>query len=304
MKRATKEVLYFETGTDNAPTLSVESGETFEVETQMNRGPWLDDHPDGAALAAKLIGGNPSSGCVFINGAEPGDRLAVTIGKIEVGPLGYTHFAGSTGAMPGWLGASALGDIYRIVDIADGRIEWGDGLTLDASPMLGFVGVAPPAERHHNGWCGYWGGNFDVQEITTGATVYLPVFCSGALLHVGDMHAIQGDGEICGAGGIETEGIAEITCNVIKEKLPLEYPRIENQSHLIAVAMAKPAEDAFRQALERLILWLESDYGISQADAYLLLGQVLEARCTQFVNPTFSYVAKVPKRVLPAPLRP
>jgi amidase len=298
MKRANKETLYFETGADNAPTLRVEPGEQFEVETQMNRGPWIDAHPDSAALSSKLIGGNPSSGCVYIEEIEPGDTLAVRIDAVEPGSIGFTRFGGSTGAMPGRLGASALGDISRIVSIENRAIRWSDTLTLDIRPMLGFVGVAPAVERHHNGWGGYWGGNFDIQEATDGATVYLPVFVPGALLHVGDMHAIQGDGEICGAGGIETEGIARLTCDVIRGKPPLDYPRIENESHLIAVAMERPAEDAFRSALERLLHWLVEDYGMNMGDAYLLLGQVLEARCTQFVNPTFSYVAKVAKKYL------
>ena len=298
MQRATKETLYFETGPDNLPTLHVDPDEPFEVETQMNRGPWLDTHPDGEALAMKLVGGNPTSGCVHVRGAEPGDTLAVRIDAIDPGPTGFTRFSGSTGAMPGRLGASALGDIARVVEIEDGFIRWNEKLSFETRPMLGFVGVSPASERYHNGWGGYWGGNFDIQEITAGATVYLPAFVPGALLHVGDMHAIQGDGEICGAGGIETEGIARITCRVIKNKPPLDYPRIEDATHLIAVGMEKPAEDAFRSALERLIRWLESEYGMDPGDAYLLLGQSLEARCTQFVNPTFSYVAKVAKRYL------
>ena len=301
MKRATKDVLYFETGRDNEVTFEVEPGEMFEVETQMNRGPWLAGHPDSERLKSKLIGGNPSSGCIRVTGAEPGDTLVCKIESIEPGPIGFTRFMGSTDAMPGRLGATALGDISKIVDIVDRKILWSDDLSLDIRPMLGFVGVAPAAERHHNGWGGYWGGNFDIQELTDGATLYLPVFVSGALLHVGDMHAIQGDGEICGAGGIETEGTARLRCELIKGEA-LDYPRIENETHLIAIAMERPAEDAFRSALERLIGWLAADYDITPGDAYLLLGQTLEARCTQYVNPTFSYVAKIAKRYLPTPL--
>ena len=298
MKRATKDRLYFETGRENEVTLEVEAGEAFEVETQMNRGPWLLDHPDGERLRSKLTGGNPSSGCIRVVGAEPGDTLACHIESIEPGPIGYTRFMGSTDAMPGRLGASALGDISKIVKIADRKIRWSDDLSFDIRPMLGFIGVAPATERHHNGWGGYWGGNFDIQELTAGATLFLPVFVSGALLHVGDMHAIQGDGEICGAGGIETEGVARLRCDLIKG-VALDYPRIEDETHLIAIAMERPAEDAFRSALERLIGWLAADYGLDPGDAYLLLGQVLEARCTQYVNPTYSYVAKIAKRYLP-----
>lgn len=77
------------------------------------------------------------------------------------------------------------------------------------------------------------------------------------------------------------------------------WPRIINDTHIMTVAMARPAEDAFRHALEATVLWLEESYGFSRGEAYLYLGQVLEARCTQFVNPTFTYIAKVARRYLP-----
>ena len=78
----------------------------------------------------------------------------------------------------------------------------------------------------------------------------------------------------------------------------MDYPRVENETHIIAIGMARPAEDAFRGALCNLITWMEESYGFTRGDAYLLLGQVMEARCTQFVNPTYTYVAKIAKRYL------
>ena len=298
MQRATKDILYFEVGRDNEPTLHVEPGEEFEVETQMNAGPWLDSHPQGEQLRKKLSGGNPSSGCIHVNGAKPGDRLTVHVGEIELATMGYTRFAGGNNACPSWLGGSGIGLVSRIVEIRDGLIHWNDKIKIPVHPMLGYVGVAPLSERYHNGWGGYWGGNFDAQEITKGARVHLPVNVPGALLHVGDMHAVQGDGEICGAGGIETEGVVRLRCELSPKPKSMNYPRLENDSHLIAVAMDKPAEDAFRSALESLILWVEEDYGMSRGDIYMLLAQVMEARCTQFVNPTYTYLAKIAKTFL------
>jgi amidase len=298
MQRATREKLYFETGADNAPTMTVKPGEVFEVETQLNRGPWLDTHPDGETLRQRLYGGNPSSGCIYVEGAEPGQMLTVHIGEIDLDPVGFTNFRGSTGAMPGWLGGTGVGAHHRIVEIADGLIHWSDTLKLPVAPMLGFVGVSPARERYHNGWGGYWGGNFDAQEITTGAAVQLVVHAPGALLHIGDMHALQGDGEICGAGGIEASGRVKVWCEVSEKPKSMYWPRVVNATHIMTLAMARPAEDAFRYALEAMVLWLEESYGFTRGDAYLFLGQVLEARCTQFVNPTFTYVAKVPKQYL------
>lgn len=299
MQRATRETLYFEIGPDNEPTMHVQAGETFVVETQMNRGPWLDSHPDGEALRQKLYGGNPSSGCIYVEGAQPGQMLIVHIGPIDLDPIGFTRFGGSNGAMPGWLGGSGLGEQQRVVEIKDGLVHWNDRIKLPVAPMIGFVGVAPARERFHNGWAGYWGGNFDVQEITTGAAVQLQVNVPGALLHIGDMHAIQGDGEICGAGGIEAGGRVQVRCELVDKPAAMIWPRLIDETHIMIAAMARPAEDAFRHALEGMVLWLEADYGFQRGEAYLFLGQVLEARCTQFVNPTFTYLAKVAKRFLP-----
>jgi amidase len=325
MKRATTEVLYFETGRDNPVTLRVQPGEEFEVQTQLNRGPWLDDHPDGAALRAKLYdqcaaeppaalknssvpwylsqglpSGNPSSGCIHVQGAKPGDMLLIHIGAIELDPLGFTNFGGHTGAVPGWFGASGMAPHHRIVEIRDGLVHWRDGLKLPARPMIGTVGVAPARERIGNNWGGYWGGNMDVQEVTTGATLMLGVNVEGGLLHVGDMHAIQGDGEICGAGGIEASGRVRMRVEVVPRPDSLFWPRLVDDTHIAIIAAARPLEDAFRYALEGLVLWLEEAYGLARSEAFLLLGQVLEARCTAIVNPTFTYIAKIAKEFLPS----
>lgn len=301
MQEIGTEVLYFHTGPANKPTHRVRVGETFRVRTQINRGPWIDalPEPQRSQWRQRLIAGNPSSGCIFVEGAHPGDQLTVHIGPIVVDEMGYTRYIGSTGAMPGWMGPSGIGYQHKIVQIRDGLVHWSDRLKLPVRPMIGFVGVSPALDTWANVWGGSWGGNFDVQEITTGARVHLRVNVEGALLHIGDMHAIQGDGEICGAGGVETSGTVEITCEV-RSPAPasLAMPRIENDTHLMAVAMARPAEDAFRQALVELINWLEDAYQMPRGEAFMLLAQVLEARCTQFVNPTFTYVAKIARQWL------
>jgi amidase len=298
VKRADKDILYFEIGAANTPTLEVEPGEEFEVETQMNAGPWLDTHPDGERLRDRIIGGNPSSGCIHVRGAEPGQMISVAIREIDLAGTGFTRFRSTTGALPAYLGSSAIGEHSRVVSIRDNKITWDENTTLQARPMLGFVGVAPANERYHNGWGGHWGGNMDIQEVCPGASVHLPVYVPGALVHIGDMHAIQGDGEICGAGGIESEGVARVSCSLGPKPEAMDYPRIENETHIIAVGMARPAEDAFRMALANLITWMEEGYGFSRPDAFLLLGQVMQARCTQFVNPTFTYVAMIAKEYL------
>jgi amidase len=298
MRRCGKERLYFEIGPDNEVTFEVEAGEEFEVETQMNAGAWLESDPQGPALREKLSGRNPSSGCILVKSASPGDMLTVHIGAITLDNVGFSQYRGNNGALPSWFGLSNIGELYKKVEIRDNRIVWSSGLTLPARPMLGFLGVSPAHERYHNGWAGAWGGNLDIQEVTTGAKLYLPVFLPGARLQVGDMHALQGDGEICGLGGVESAGVVRLRCELSPAPVSLRGPRLENDTHLVAVGLGKPAEEAFRSALEDLILWLEEDYNLPRGESYLLLGQVLEARCTQFVNPTFTYVAKIAKKYL------
>lgn len=292
MHQVNPDVLYFEIGPSNAPTVRVRPGERFRVQTQLNRGPWLDGHPEGARLRSFLRGGNPSSGCIWIEGAEPGMVLEVRIGPIALDPVGFTRFSGGNGAMPSWLGGTGIGEQWRVVEIRDGVIEWGAGRSLPVRPMIGLVGTSPRYETWGNTWAGRHGGNLDVQEVTSGATLILPVEVPGALLHVGDMHAIQGDGEICGAGGIEASGVVELTCALAERPPHYSWPRIVDATHRMVAAQGRPAEDAFRAGLEAMVLWLE-EAGMPRSEGYLWLGQVLEARCTQFVNPTFTYVTKV-----------
>ena len=90
-----------------------------------------------------------------------------------------------------------------------------------------------------------------------------------------------------------------ITCELAERPASMTWPRITNATRIMTMAMARPGEDPVGTALEETVLWLEDDYGFTTGEAYLSLGQVLEARCSQFVNPTFSYVAKVDRKYLP-----
>ena len=140
--------------------------------------------------------------------------------------------------------------------------------------------------------------NFDIQEITTGATVQIPINHDGALLHIGDMHAIQGDGEISGGGGIETGGTVNLRCKSFEKPEGMTWPRIINDEYIMTTAQGRPAEDAFRIALSEMLLWLENEFKINKQEGFMLLAQVLEARVTQFVNPTYTYLLKINKKYL------
>ncbi len=299
MKRAGTDVLYFETGPQNAPTLHVEPDEVFEVQTAINPGPWCDGE-QLEQYRKKVPYGNPTSGCIHVDGVRAGDMVSIEILDMQLGPVGYTAFGPGTPIFYNWLDASKIGRHHKRVEIRDNLIHWSDTLKIPARPMIGFVGVAPARERLHNGWCGPWGGNLDLQELTTGATLHLKAQCDGALIHVGDVHAIQGDGEICGAGGIESDALIRMRVSVTRPAVPhLHWPRLEDATHIMTCGLARPAEDAFRIGLEALLLWMTAGYGMALEEAYMLLGQVLEARCSQFVDPVYTYVCKVRREFLP-----
>jgi len=298
MKKIARRVVYNEHSRFNRPTLVVEPGETFVAETELCTGPWLTSLNDRWSPEASQ-GCNPAV-CVAVKGAKPGDALAVTILDIHPDELGYTGFAPGQNPFPDWIRWKEWGTVTRTVRIRGGFVEWTNGLKLPLRPMIGVLGVAPEREVFSNSWPGAHGGNMDVQEVTTGATVYLRVQVPDALLHVGDVHALQGDGEINSGGGIECRAEVTLRADLVPAPKRMIWPRIVDATHLTAVGCARPAEDAFRIATEQLIYWLADAYGYDEREAFLLLGLVLEARCTQFVDPLYSYVAKVRRDFLPA----
>jgi acetamidase/formamidase len=298
MKRATRDVLYNEHSRFNKPSLTVEPGESFLVETQLCSGGWLKTIDDQWSPAVDE-GCNPCV-CVAVKGAKPGDALAVTILDIRPDELGYTGFSPGMNPFPDWIRRKEWGVVTRTVRIRDGFVEWTGGLKIPIRPMIGTLGVAPAREVFLNSWPMNHGGNMDVQEVTTGSTLYLRVQTPDALLHVGDVHAIQGDGEINCGGGIECRSEVTLKVELLPAPARMTWPRIVTGDYLAVVGCARPAEDAFRIATEQLIWWLADAYGMDEKEAFLLLGLVMEARCTQFVDPLYSYIAKIARKFLPA----
>ena len=165
--------------------------------------------------------------------------------------------------------------------------------------MVGVIGTAPLLDAVSTIDNGPHGGNLDVPEFEPGTTVILPVAVPEALFFLGDCHAVQGDGELCGVGAIEIRTRTTVRLGLAPRPEGMRWLRFETAEHIGAVACARPLEDAFRLAVEELVGWMVADYGFSEADAVLLLGQVAEARCAQLVNPKYTYVAKIARRFLP-----
>ncbi len=295
--------LYYEASPNNRPTLEVEPGEVFEVVTQMNRGPDISVVPDelrdewSRHHSYEVERANPSSGAISVRGAEPGMAIEVLIEDMELAPVGYTTFAGTNRLFPATPVTQSGRAAARVVRIRDGQVIWDRGLTIPARPMVGMVAVAPAHEAQSTVRVGNWGGNMDVQEVGPGARVRLVVNVPGALLHIGDVHAVQGDGEISGTG-IETSALLRLRVELMKRPPEMTWPRIVTLDRIFAVAADRPAERAFRVAVTELIRWLHADYGLEPREAVLLLSQILEARATQVVNPTITYVAGVRRELL------
>jgi len=165
-------------------------------------------------------------------------------------------------------------------------------------PFLGSIGVAPRFGRVETSMApGEYGGNMDCVETKAGTLLYLPVFAKGAYLAFGDVHAAQSDGELCGVA-IETTAEVRVTVNVIKKKT-IDWPRLEDQTHIMTAGSARPLMDAVRIAQRELLEWLVADYGFDRWEGWQVMSQVSTMRIGNIVDPLYTVVAKFPKRYLP-----
>jgi acetamidase/formamidase len=288
-------------GSLNKPVATIRSGETVEVETWdasgnvVRSGQTLED----ALQRGIRRYGNPITGPIYVEDAVSGDALKIEIIDIRVPDVGWTCVIPGSGGLEGWLQSSP--SLTKFSKIRDGRIAYtlNDGRTVEipATPFIGTIGVSPEFESALTIVPGRHGGNMDVPDVCVGSTLYLPVAVDGALLGLGDVHAVQGDGEICGTA-VEVSSTVKLMVELQKNK-KLDWPRIESKDEIMTVCSARPLEDAVRLAFLELIKWLETDYGFERYDAYMFLSLVAKVRIAQIVDPLFTVVAKLPKKVLP-----
>lgn len=279
---------------------SVEAGETFVVECAINVNDGTIRH-----LGQQLVESdvtlpfvNGATGPIEVRGAKVGDVLNVEILEIELDKLGFTALWPGIGMFPDWVRRKEFGRQTRVVEVKGDFVHWNEHLKLPIRPMIGVIGVAPVHGAVLTVDNGPHGGNLDVQEITTGNSVLLRVNRAGAHLFLGDCHAIQGDGECNGMGAIEIATTLTVKVSLGKAPPRLNHPRIETPTHICTLGCARPLEDAMRIAFEEMVYWLEDDWKIPAPEGYMLLGQIAEARCTQVVNPKYTYICKVDKKIL------
>jgi amidase len=251
-------------------------------------------------------GPNPQTGPFFVEGAEPGDMLVVTFNRIEINrATAYSQAALAQYAVtPATLLARTERQSPRanwIIDKAKGvaRLDNNDigGLELPLRPMLGCVATAPA--RKEAVWTatpGAFGGNMDYAGVNQGVKVMLPVNEPGALLFIGDGHALQGEGEVVGTG-LETSMDVEFTVQLVKQS-PIQWPRLENDTHVMVLGSERSLIEALQQATSEMHRWLMQDYGLSERGASILMGQALEYEVANVVDPRFTMVAKMRKATL------
>jgi amidase len=215
---------------------------------------------------------NPQTGPIFVDGIEPGDSLAIDILDIKVGDWGYCS--------------------RRIFELKDGYVEFSRTLKLPLEPMIGGIGVAPSEGSVDTRAPGETGGNLDCREVRAGSTIVFKSRVKGALVGMGDAHALQGDGEITGQG-IETDAEAIIRFR----KLPGTFsdsPVIIRKDSFSTLSAHKDLESAAWQATDDMISLLQQKTGRSKEDARLLVGLTGKLKINQIVDPTKGARMEVP----------
>ena len=258
---------------------------------------------DGERVAAP---GNPMTGPFFVEGAEPGDALAVTIDRLTpTRDWGYTWSSLAPNVVdPGFVRALPERRIARwTIDGAAGTVALAEpperlrGFVLPLAPMIGCFGVAPGrGQAISTATSGEHGGNMDYRGFGPGVTAIFPVFVPGALFHLGDGHAVQGDGEIVGTG-VETSFEMAFTVRV-RKGWTIGWPRGEDEAEIFTVGNARPLDQALQHATTEMVRWLGEGYGLDGEAASHLLGQTVRYDVGNVFDPAYTVVCRVAKRWL------
>jgi acetamidase/formamidase len=255
--------------------------------------------------------GNAQTGPFYIEGAEPGDTLVLHLDRLTPNrTYGFTaQMVAPNVVDPGYvpdLPWPPKGEVRRAewyVDMAAGtarlvKPETKLGrLELPLAPMLGCFGVAPArGQAISTGTSGMHGGNMDYRGFAQGVTVYFPVFVPGALLSMGDGHALQGDGEIAGTG-IEISLDVQFSVGLLKGKR-IQWPRGENADYIFTVGNARPLDQCVQHATSEMLRWLQEDYALDPIGANILMGQSVEYDLGNIYDPAYTMVCKMQKRLL------
>lgn len=278
---------------NNKPALTVKSGTQVEIDTF----DCFQDQIQSEKTTFNAIDWNqinPATGPVYVEEAQPGDILKVTIDGIELGSQGVMVVGPELGVMGHRLDKFEV----KIIPVKDDKAIFNEKIALPLNPMIGVIGVAPEGEAVNNGTPGAHGGNMDTKLITTDATLYFPVFQPGALFALGDLHAAMGDGEIS-VSGIEIPAKVKVTLEVIKGQ-SINHPILENEEGIATLVSKELLDEAANVAVEEMIDLLQPQTDLSLAEFTMLMSAAGQAQISQIVDPLKTARFFVPRSILEA----
>jgi acetamidase/formamidase len=309
--------IYYYTYGPAEPLAHVQSGDTVIAETRdamgydAQRNP-MPDHMKQSMPGTTLRYSNPVIGPLYVDGAEEGDLLAIHIRQIRLNrDFALSKQSANFGSLTGETPSNILLynppiptiwyewklDLRRNVGIFEMPNSRRKRIEAPLAPFIGSIGVAPRFGRVETTLVpGEYGGNMDCVETCEGTTLYLPVWVKGAYLSFGDIHALQGDGELNGTA-LEVTADVTLQIDVVKGK-KASWPRLENATHIMVAGSTRPLMDCVRLAQMELLTWLVDEYGFQREEAWQLNAQVGAMRIGNVVDPMYTVVAKFPKAYL------
>lgn len=290
------------------PVLTIDSGDTVRLETATGNPRWFEKlGVPKDKIPAELYavfegvegdgrGDHTLNGPIAIRGAEPGDVLEIRIRSVDVRlPIAGQGFVPNRGLLPDEFpyerGRVTWIDVDRKV------VQFAPGIEIPAKPFWGVIGVAPPSAmgRVSSGPPNVFGGNLDNRDLGAGSTLYLPVHVPGALLSIGDGHAMQGYGEVS-LSAVETSLKGEIQV-VLQKGRRLRWPRAETPTHYITMGLDPDLDEAAKIATREMLDFLVETKGLSREEAYLLASVAMDLVVTQVVDGTKGIHAMIPKAI-------
>jgi acetamidase/formamidase len=294
---------HFTIGPYTDPVLTIAPGDRVVVQTRDAFDGKVGTEQDLPSRVLKMPFVNPQNGPIVVSGAEPGDVLAVYIESMAPrgpNPRGTCAMIPQFGALSGTsltaLLSDSLPEIVRKIDVDEEGVYWSKRVTLPYRPHIGTLSCSPEIDSINTLTPDSHGGNMDLPDMGPGSITYLPVRTVGGRLFIGDAHACQGDGEVCGTA-VEYPSTTTIQVELIKG-WALEWPRLENEQVVMAIGSARPLEDAARIAYKELVLWMEAEFGYDRWDAYMMLSQCGKVRLGNFVDPKYTVGAGIEKKYL------
>ena len=290
------------------PVLTIDSGDIVRLETASGNPRWYenlgvpkDKIPAELYAVFEGVEGNgrgdhTMNGPIAIRGAAPGDMLEIRIRSVDVRlPIAGQGFVPNRGLLPEEF-PYEKGRVTWI-DVARKIVQFAPGIEIPAKPFWGVIGVAPPSSmgRVASGPPNVFGGNLDNPDLGAGSTLYLPVHVAGALLSIGDGHAVQGYGEVS-LSAVETSLKGEIQV-ILHKGRHLRWPRAETATHYITMGLDSDLDEAAKIATRQMLDFLVETKGLSREEAYLLASAAMDLIVTQVVDGTKGIHARMPKTI-------